>query len=180
MAEQKQQGQQSQQGQQKGGQQELQPRRAGRAGGAIRPFEEFERIYEGLFPRGWLSPFRMFDMPERMMPSMATPRMPAVDVIDHENEIVIRAEVPGVNKEDLDISMSDHTITIRGRSHEEQKEEKEEYYYHEMSYGEFSRTVSLPTDVDAENAKATCKNGILELTLPKIETAKRKSIRIEG
>lgn len=155
---------------------ELQPRRVGRMG-MMRPFEEFDRMFESFFPRGW-----MRGLPWAISPveAAAERRFPAVDVIDHESELIVRAEVPGVNKDNLDISMSDSSVTIRGRTEHTEEEERENFYYHEMSYGEFTRTVSLPEEVDIDKAKATYKDGVLELTLPKRATAKRKAIQIQS
>jgi HSP20 family protein len=100
-----------------------------------------------------------------------------VDVIDRENEVVLRAEVPGLHKEDLEVSVSDSSVTIRGEIKHE--EEKGEYSYQEMSAGAFSRTIGLPAAVDAKQAKVRLKNGILEMTMPKTEAEKRHKIAIE-
>ena len=85
----------------------------------------------------------------------------------------------GIEKDDLDISVSDNLLTIKGETKHEEKEEKGEYYRCEISRGTFSRTVALPSDVDSEGGKAKFKDGVLELTLPKIEKTKRRSIKIE-
>ena len=127
----------------------------------------------------WLHPMR-WELPgwaERMTPFEG--KSPRVDIIDRETEVVVRAEMPGMKKEDLDVSLNDNTVTIRGTSKHEETEEKGEYCRREMSYGEFSRTLTLPAEVDRAKAKAIFKDGVLELTLPKAETAKRSSIRIE-
>jgi HSP20 family protein len=79
----------------------------------------------------------------------------------------------------LDVSMTDDAVTLRASIRHEEKEEKGEYYRREMSRGEFQRTLRLPAAVKGEQAKATFKDGILELVLPKMEQAKRKTIRIE-
>lgn len=114
-------------------------------------------------------------------PSMPTLRngSPKVDIIDRDSEILIRAEVPGVKKEDLDVSMTDHTITIKGSTRHEEKEEKGDYYRHEISKGSFSRTMALPGDVDINQVKSGFADGVLEITVPKLERAKRRSIPIE-
>jgi HSP20 family protein len=145
---------------------------------AVRPFEEMERFYQTLFPRGWLR-HTDWEWPflERMRPAFAR-KIPAVDVIDRENEVVVRAEVPGVSKKDLHVSLSDNAMTIRGRTEHEEEKKKEDYYYREMSYGEFTRTLTLPADVDTAKAKATMKDGLLEVTLPKVEGARRKAMDI--
>lgn len=110
------------------------------------------------------------------MPFEGTPK---VDVIDRDEEVVIHAELPGVNREDLDVSMTDDTVTIKCTSAHEEKEEKGDFYRREMSRGEFSRTVTLPCEVDDSKAKATFKDWIMELILPKVEPTKRRSIKVE-
>lgn len=146
---------------------------------AMSPFEEMDRLMESFFPRHWLRPFR-WEMPS--WAELGAPlemKMPRVDVIDRDDEVVVRAEIPGVDKEDLEVSMTDTAVTIQGCTSHESKEEKGNYYRSEISRGSFSRTVALPSDVDSEKAKAVFKDGILELTIPKVEKAKRKSIPID-
>jgi HSP20 family protein len=105
--------------------------------------------------------------------------MPKVDVVERDNEIVVRAEVPGVDKKDLDVSVSDNAVTIKGSTRHEEKEEKGDYYHHEISTGTFSRMVSLPANVDGSKAKADFKDGVLELTIPKVGQSKRHSIKLD-
>ncbi len=140
---------------------------------ALSPFEEMDRMFDNFFRRGWMRPWR-FEWPG--FPEM---RMPKVDVIDRDNEIVVRAEVPGVDKKNIDISVSDNAVTIKGETRHEEKEEKGDYYRCETTHGAFSRTVALPSAVDGTKAKASFKDGMLELTLPKLEKAKRHSIKVE-
>ncbi len=146
---------------------------------ALSPFEEMDRLMESFFPRHWLRPFR-WEMPswsELGAPlEMKTPR---VDIIDRDNEIVVKAEIPGVKKEDLDVSMTESTVTIKGSTSHEEKQEKGNFYRCEISRGAFSRTVALPADVDTDKAKAVFNDGILELTIPKVEKSKRKTITVE-
>lgn len=157
----------------RGGQQ-VQPAVAPRA---LSPFEEMDRLFEGFFPRGWLRPYR-WEMPS--WPHMPFEgRMPKVDVVERDAEVVIRAELPGVNKDDIDVSMTDNTVTIKGSTSHEEKEEKGEYYRCEISRGSFSRTLALPAEVDGAKAKASFKDGILELVAPKIEKAKRHSVKVD-
>jgi len=146
---------------------------------AITPFEEMERMMESFFPRSWLRPFlleRPF-MSELKLPFEG--KLPRVDVIDRDAEVLVRAEVPGVDKKDLEISVSENTVTINGKTSHEEKEEKGNYYRCEVSRGAFTRMVALPSDVDADKAKTTFKDGILELTLPKVTKSKRQTIKIE-
>lgn len=143
------------------------------------PFEEMDRMMESFFPRSWLRPF-LLERP--FLSGLALPfegKLPRVDVIDRDEEVLVRAEVPGVDKKDLEISVSENTVTINGKTSHEEKEEKGNYYRCEVSRGAFTRTVVLPGNVDAEKAKSTIKDGVLELTLPKVTKSKRHTIKIE-
>jgi HSP20 family protein len=152
------------------------------SGSALSPFDEMEHEMERLFDRfgfGWMRPFRWR---EPFWGGMTTPfegRIPSIDVIDRDEEVILRAELPGVDKKDLDVSMTDDAVTIRGSCRSEEKEEKGDYFRREVSTGSFSRTVALPADVDGEKAKASFKDGLLELTLPKVKKAMRKAIKVE-
>ena len=149
-----------------------------RAAGMMNPFEDMERWFDDFFPRRWMRPRWEFpSFPE--FESSFEGRYPKVDVINRDSEVVVRAELPGVSKENLDVSMADNKLTIRATTHSEQKEEKEEYYRREMSRGEFQRTLIIPDDVDAEKIQASFKDGILELTMPKLKSAERRSIKVD-
>lgn len=141
------------------------------------PFEEMERMFENFMPRGWMRPFGMAPMRGEMMPMEG--KIPAVDVINRDDEIVLRAELPGIDKENIDITTTDDTVTIRGETRAEETQDTDEYYRCEISHGAFSRTVALPADVDGSKARAVFKDGVLELTLPKVERAKRHSIKVQ-
>jgi len=147
------------------------------------PFEElenaFERAYGRLFPRGWLRPSR-WEFPRwGEFPMPFEGKHPRVDVIDHDDKVVVKAELPGVEKKDLDVTMSDNTVTIKGSVSHEKEETKGDYYRREMSSGSFSRTVVLPSEVDGARADANYKDGVLELTLPKIAKAKRRKVDVK-
>lgn len=135
-------------------------------------------MFDGFFRRGMMRPWR-FEWPT--FPEMALPEMkiPKVDVVDRENEVLVKAEIPGVDKKDIDISVGEDTVTIKGETRREEREEKGDYYRCEISHGAFSRTVALPAVVDGARAKASFKDGMLELTLPKTEKAKRHSVKVE-
>jgi HSP20 family protein len=143
---------------------------------ALSPFEEMDRMFESFFPRRWMHPFH-WEMSH--LPEMTELKMPKVDVIDRDTEIVVKAELPGVTKDDIDLSITDNTVTIKASTSHEEKEENGNYYRCEISRGSFSRTVALPGDVDADSAKASFNDGILELTMPKLEKSHRKSITVE-
>lgn len=145
----------------------------------VTPFEEMDRLFERVFPRGWLRPWA-WEAP--LLNEFAEPfemRMPRVDVLDGEDNVVIRAEVPGIDRKDLEVSVNDTSVAIKGKVMREAKEEKGDYYRCEIGSGEFSRTVGLPCAVDASKASAQLKDGMLELTLPKIEKAKRHTVKID-
>ena len=143
------------------------------------PFEEMERLFEGYFPRGWMRPFHWERPSWGELGAPFEGKTPRVDIVDRDNELVVKAELPGVDKKDLDISMTDNTVTIKGSTSHEEKEEKGDYYRSEMSRGSYSRTLALPSDVEADKAKAKFKDGVLELTLPKLKKAKRRSVKVE-
>ena len=145
----------------------------------LMPFEEMERWFENAFGGGWMRPFRMRWPAWSDFPGAFEGHMPKIDVIDRDAEVVVRAEVPGVKKEDLDVSVSEGTVTIKGESKHEEKEEKGDYFRSEISRGSFLRTVILPGSVDPDKAASSFRDGVLELTLPKVEKAKRRTIKVE-
>jgi HSP20 family protein len=106
-------------------------------------------------------------------------RLPSLDVIDRDNEVFVRAELPGIDKKDLNISLTDNLLTIKGQSSSEKKEEKGDYYRHEISSSSFARSVTIPAIVDSSKTVANLKDGILEITLPKVEASKRRNIAIQ-
>ena len=144
----------------------------------ISPFDDLERLFDEFFVSSMLRPGRL----QRLMrPELQAfeGRIPHVDVIDRENELLVRAELPGVDKQDLDESLSDNTVTIRASTSHEREEEQGDYHRREISRGSFARTIRLPAMIAGEKAKATFRNGILEMTLPKIEQEQRRRIEIE-
>lgn len=141
-------------------------------------FKEWERMFEDFMPRRWVWPFQM-DWPTWM--DMTLPfngNLPKVDVIERDGEVVVRAEVPGVEKKDLDVTVTDNTVTLKGRTTHEQKEEKGDYYRSEISRGSFARTVTLPAEVEGPKAQASFKEGMLELVIPKVHKSDRHSVKI--
>jgi HSP20 family protein len=103
---------------------------------------------------------------------------PPVDIFEENDRIVLRAEVPGVAKDDIDVHVENGTIMLRGEKKQEKQVESDGAYRVERFYGNFSRSFVLPTTVDPEGIKATCKDGILEVVLPKAEEARPKKIKI--
>ncbi|MBY0578734.1 MAG: Hsp20/alpha crystallin family protein [Burkholderiales bacterium] len=142
----------------------------------MNPFEEMERIFESAFPVGWMRPFPR-GWPGEM--GFESTMMPRLDVIEKDEEIVVLAEVPGVDRKDLDISMTDSTLTIKGKTNHRQETEGAAYSCCEISHGAFSRTVNLPSEVNVDKAKAQFKDGMLEIDLPKMEKSRRRTLKLD-
>ena len=108
-------------------------------------------------------------------------RMP-LDVIENDNEFVVKADVAGIDPENIEITYTDNNLSIKGEIRDERDEEDEEGRYHlrERRYGTFSRTISMPGTVDVENIEAETENGVLKIHLPKKEEVKPKRIEIKG
>jgi len=104
---------------------------------------------------------------------------PEIDVREEADRYVVQADLPGVKKEELDISVSGNLLTLKGeRKHENEIKEKGRYYS-ERTFGAFSRTLELPSEIDANKVQATYKDGVLEIALPKSENAKPKQIKVD-
>jgi HSP20 family protein len=103
-----------------------------------------------------------------------------IDVYQTDNEIVIKSTIAGVKPEDLDVSINNDMVTIKGERKNEEIVNAENYYYQECYWGFFSRSVVLPVDILAEKSEASLKNGILTIRLPKADTTKIKKIQVRG
>jgi len=141
------------------------------------PFKELTRMQEevnGLF----------FDRLARRRGALPPEELtggfvPPVDIFEDKEQVVVTAEMPGVEPKDVDLRVENGTLTLRGERKLEREDQQEQYLRIERSYGTFSRMFSLPTTVDAERIKAEFKNGLLKITLPKREESKPKSIHVE-
>lgn len=106
---------------------------------------------------------------------------PAVDVVDRKDELLLRADLPGLTEKDIDVTVKDNTLTLRGQRKEEKEiKEGEEYYCCERWTGAFSRTLTLPPGINAEKVAASFKNGVLEVHIPKTKEAEGKRIEIKA
>jgi HSP20 family protein len=143
--------------------------------GPLSALPRFEHELERFF--GAHRPWR-FDWP--FPRSELNVEVPNVDVIDREEDIVVKAELPGFKKEDIDVSLSDARMTIKASSKSETTEEDGDYYRREISRGYVSRTVALPSEVVTDKAKARLEDGVLEVTVPKATKSKRHSVEIES
>ncbi len=126
-------------------------------------FNEFDRLFNapainGETPRTWGMP---------------------LDVVEHEDEYVVKASVPGIKPEDLDVSLEDNVLTIKGETANDNEVTEERYHIRERRYGSFSRSLRFPVDINAEAIAATYENGVLTLTVPKAEEVKPRQIAIK-
>ena len=149
---------------------------------ALSPFKEMEKRYEEMerrFEDFFRRPFSSLPswLPRLRMPEVEEV-LPSVDILKEGDDIVVKAELPGMKKEDIDVSLTEDTITISGEKKKEEKIEKKDYYSFERSYGSFKRSFSLPAEVQTEKASAKFKDGVLEIRIPKTEEAKKKEKKV--
>lgn len=143
-----------------------------------RPFEEIARI-EDIVDRTLARAFIDFPFPRRWKVGREERLLPTCDLIDKGEYLLLRAEVPGLTREKLDISVDEVSISISGEIKREKEEESSTYYRSERYYGEFSRVIDLPTEVNPNAVDATLKEGILEVKLPKKRISKARRVDIQ-
>ncbi|MCD5383503.1 Hsp20/alpha crystallin family protein [candidate division WOR-3 bacterium] len=105
--------------------------------------------------------------------------VPAVDLVEKKDHFLLRTEIPGIKKDDIDISVTDDTVTIKGETKREMEEKGDTYYITERSYGSFGRCIKLPQEADTRKVEAILKDGILELKIPKREVQKAKVVEVK-
>src|SRR5262245_26647957 len=134
------------------------------------PFHEFNRLA------------RMSGFPERdWEKAMSTTAWnPYVDIFENEEAVVVKAELPGMKAREIEVRLENNVLMIKGERHFEKETKEENYHRVEREFGTFNRTFTLPASVNEEKVVAEYKDGILKITLPKKEEAKRKAIRIEA
>ena len=139
--------------------------------------EEMERMLDAFRRRDWFRPMS-FDWP-RWPELPLEGRFPSIDLINWDKEIQVKAEIPGIDKEDLSVTVTDRTLTIKGESRHEEESEEGERHRREIRTSSFSRSLTLPEDVDGSKAKANYKDGLLELRLPKLRRSKRHAVKVD-
>jgi HSP20 family protein len=149
---------------------------------ALSPFQEMERRFQEMERRFEDLLRRPFSLLPSWIPRMKMPEIeevsPSMDIFTEGDNVVVKTELPGMKKEDIDVSLTKDTITISGEKKKEEKIEKKDYYSFERSYGSFKRSFSLPSEVQTEKASAKFKNGVLEIRIPKTEEAKKKEKKV--
>ncbi len=131
--------------------------------------DEIDRLFEDFFP---------VKTGERR-DYLAEVWTPAVDIYETKDEVVVKAELPGMNKEDIKINIVDNSLVIEGEKKQEKEVKEENYYRVERRYGAFRRVIDIPVPVKTEGVEATYKDGVLEVKLPKKEEAKPKEIEVK-
>jgi len=136
------------------------------------PFEALERQMEGMFDRvlGW---------PTRRLDADYVGWVPPLDMVDRKNEIVLRADLPGLERKDIQLSVESGVLTLQGSRQQEKEEKDDDCYAMERWAGAFSRSIALPQGVDPERVEASFRNGVLEMRIPKTKEAKGKKIDIK-
>ncbi|HEY7636335.1 MAG TPA: Hsp20/alpha crystallin family protein [Gemmatimonadales bacterium] len=132
--------------------------------------EEFDRFFDRMWNTG------LFGPPPRAFEAMWAP---SLDFSENEKEYIVRLEIPGIPKEDLDINLEGQTLTVSGRRDFEKEEKTEEYFWREREAGRFVRTVQLPAAVDKSKVAATYQDGIMTVRLPKAEPTAKTRIQIK-
>ena len=140
----------------------------------FRELQEVERRFEDIFGRPFLpAAWRRLRMEERGW-------APAIEVFDKEDKYVVKAELPGMKEEDIDVSVVGDTLTIKGERKAESEVKEEDYYCCERSYGSFFRSIALPPNVDTKKIEASFEDGVLEVSLPKAPEVKPKKIAVSA
>jgi HSP20 family protein len=137
-------------------------------------FDEMDRMFNRFLGK----PFGLMRWPKMLWPDEFEAGFPSVDIFEDSKSVTVKAEIPGVKKEDLDVNVTEEAVTISGEKKKEEKTEEKDYYRYERSYGSFRRTLPLPAGVQSAKAKAKFKDGILEIKVPKSPAAIKKERKI--
>jgi HSP20 family protein len=134
---------------------------------------ELDSMFDDFYKGFGLEPFRTFG-------ESGDAFSPKIDVVDADTELMIRAELPGMDAEDVDVSLTQDILTIRGEKREESEDRGKDFYRLERSFGSFARSIPLPCEVDAEAVDAAFEKGVLTITMPKSATADCRKIPIKS
>lgn len=146
--------------------------------GYLTALKNLENKVENMVLNLWRNPFHHEKSPDTFSFS-SLGKMPNIDVVDRDKEIFVKAELPGFDKEDLDISIANNQLVIKAKACEEEKEEEGDYLKQEIRTSEIYRSILLPAEVEDEKIKTSFRNGVLKLTIPKQEKSQRKKIKID-
>ncbi len=143
----------------------------------LREMTNFSRAMERVFDR--FMDESLLDMPTVWQRGNGQSNSLALDVAEQEDKFLVKASVPGINPEDIEITFTDGVLTIKGETKDEHEVKEENYHLRERHYGSFMRRIALPTNIDADKIDATNENGVLTLTLPKAEDVKPRRIEVK-
>lgn len=144
------------------------------------PTEEIERLFDRLMPTTWMRPIGWnWPLWGALEGSLENIRVPQLDIIDRDKEIVIRVEMPGIEKKNIEVSINNSTLSIRGSLTREAREQKKDYVRCEIANGNFSRNLAIPEGVDSSAISASLRDGILEVSLPKEASVQRRSVEVK-
>lgn len=147
---------------------------------AFETMSRLEQDMERMFHEFWRRPFVSLWDHERSWPGrMVSLQVPVVDVYEEGDEVVVKAELPGLSKQDIDVTLTESTLTLKGEKKKEEEIKEKNYYRSERSSGSFVRCIELPSEVKTDQTKASFNNGILEIRLPKTEEAKKKVTKVK-
>lgn len=143
----------------------------------LREMTNFSRAMDRVFDR--FMDESLFDMPTLWQRGNGQANSLALDVAEQDDKFVVKASVPGINPEEIEVTFTDGLLTIKGETKEDHEVKEENYHLRERHYGSFMRRIALPTNIDAEKIDATNENGVLTLTLPKAEEVKPRRIEVK-
>ena len=144
-----------------------------------RRFSDVQRMFEEWFDDFWSRPFPRLWRPDFSRLRSLSLEAPSLDVYEQKDDLIVKAEIPGLTKDEIDISLEGNTLTIKGENKKEEEVKEEDYYRCERTFGAFSRSVELPVGVQADKVNASFKNGVLEIRLPKTEEAKKNVVKVK-
>lgn len=137
-----------------------------------RLFEDFGRGFPGFGrPFGAIEPFRGFEFQDSI-------KLPAVDVVEQDGRYVIKAEMPGITEDDIDVELAEGVLTVKGEKRHEHEEEKDNVHIAERQYGSFKRSFRLPADAQPEDISAACKDGVVEIVIPRARAPEPETRKI--
>jgi HSP20 family protein len=136
----------------------------------LQPFPEMDNLRRQME--------RMFDESAGLERKSDTDWTPAIEIQERETSLILRAEIPGVESKDIDIQVAREAVSIAGKHRYEKKTEEKGFFRSELRYGSFQRTISLPVAVENTQVEAEFKNGILQLTLPKVQEARHRVVKV--
>lgn len=131
--------------------------------------QQMDRLFEELMPeRDWAS-----------LPGDGDIWAPAIEIQETDQDIMVKAEIPGIEAKDLEVQVTQEEVSITGENREEKQTEEKGFFRSELRYGQFQRRIPLPAPIQTDHVKSKFKNGILSLTMPKVENAQRKVVKVK-